>query len=328
MHSGEYIRTSTTALPGHRLCNQSIGAQSCDFDIFHHLDSQAGTDCEVLLPSSQQLTRLDNQVYCLVMSTEAEDKRKSTLDSNASAPGTEPAEPPANDTSAETAETTVSEDVPEKSLHEEAAPTETAAKSISPRSSLKVEAMDEPASSGPRRADVPPPGNINTDVVHDVQGEHSQDATSDHVTSPGLDSLLSPKDPETQFAVRASIAASDVTDDDTRFSTVPLSARQSLDTVQISDDVKSLESEEGRDKRDTLDGSEIVRLVHQNRVHKKTASTSTIVSANNVPFILARLEGDKDPRRISQGEEKLKEAFGQKHGSRSSEEAELVDWGM
>ena len=35
-----------------------------------------------------------------------------------------------------------------------------------------------------------------------------------------------------------------------------------------------------------------MRLVHTNRVHKKTASTSTIVSGNNVPFILARAEGE------------------------------------
>ena len=179
--------------------------------------------------------------------------------------------------------------------------------------------------------------NLDTTQVSHVQTSTEsqedpfQTPTQDSSSSATLDSLLSPTEPDTRFPLRQSVAETDVTDDDTRFSTVPLSARQSLDTVQISEDDADTPTGEGgseeQDRRATLDGSELIRLVHTNRIHKKTASTSTIVSANNVPFILARLEGDEDTRRTSiGGQEKLKEEFDRKHDSQSSIEAELVDW--
>lgn len=174
-------------------------------------------------------------------------------------------------------------------------------------------------------------------------------APADTSASPtaDLDSLLSPtKDSNFKFSTRTSVAASDVTDDETRFSTVLLSAHQSLDPAnapsliglseKLNETLTELPEESGEEaeaatrdgRRDTLDGNEIIRLVHQNRVHKKTASTSTIMSANNVPFILARLEGEEGSRRTSQdGKQRLQEEFDKKHVSMEKDEGTAVDWG-
>ncbi|KAH8107865.1 RabGAP/TBC [Cristinia sonorae] len=142
-----------------------------------------------------------------------------------------------------------------------------------------------------------------------------------------LDALLSPKSPKATFDSRQSIASSDVTDDEGRFSTVLLSARQSLDpdgislsgsVDQSSSSTLAEEEPEHDGKRDTLSslaGSELIRLVHTNRQHKKTASTSTIVSASNVPFLLARLDVENGQaqegtnRRSLDGQQKLQEDF-------------------
>ena len=204
-----------------------------------------------------------------------------------------------------------------------------------------------------------------SDSADGPQGLHESDseatAVSAGATSPTLDALLSPKEPE-HFpfalggggAVRESVAETDITDtdDEGRFSTVPLSARGSLAEVDVLEEREEEEEEdvavsvvvdgvegglpgaeggaEGEGEQEqgaTLDGNDLIRMVHTNRVHKKTASTSTIMSANNVPFIVARLEGEGDTRRKSaDGEEKIKQEFGKKHSSRSSLEAEMVDW--
>lgn len=171
---------------------------------------------------------------------------------------------------------------------------------------------------------------------------------SEPATSP-LDALLSPKSPDGTFEARQSVAASDITDDDGRFSTVLLSARQSLDTDTLSlngsidpssSSTLADEDAEHDGRRDTLsklDGSELIRMVHTNRQHKKTASTSTIVSASNVPFLLARLDVQNDEteegsnRRSLDGQQKLQEDF-----NRMQMESEpqpdvavvgAVDWG-
>lgn len=172
-----------------------------------------------------------------------------------------------------------------------------------------------------------------------------------------LDSLLSPTKDEFRFPrVRDSVAASDTTDDEARFSTVLLSsARTSVDhahapaplSARLHETLHEL-PEEGHDgddgdggadgegeggvehdgRRDTVDGNEIVRLVHTNRVHRKTASTSTIVSGNNVPFILARAEGEDGKRSSLDGTQKLQEEFEKKHESTDSRaDANNVDWG-
>lgn len=175
-------------------------------------------------------------------------------------------------------------------------------------------------------------------------------AATEPATSP-LDALLSPKSPDASFEARQSVAASDATDDDGRFSTVLLSARQSLDTDNLSlagtipPSLSStiVEEEPEHDgKRDTLnelDGSELIRMVHTNRQHKKTASTSTIVSASNVPFLLARLDAQNDEeqtgvnRRSLDGQHKLQEDFNRMHLESETVEQEDtvaaggVDWG-
>ncbi|KAI0092977.1 rab-GTPase-TBC domain-containing protein [Irpex rosettiformis] len=151
-------------------------------------------------------------------------------------------------------------------------------------------------------------------------------------SSPGaLDALLSPT--RTEHSARESVAASDITDDDARFSTVMLSsARQSLaDVPEVteaygdpSSPVHTLAETATLhdDRRDTLDGSELIRLVHTNRVHKKTASNSTIVSGI-VSRAEAEGEGDESTHRASlDGKQRLNEAFGR----RQNDEGPEVDW--
>lgn len=159
-----------------------------------------------------------------------------------------------------------------------------------------------------------------------------------------LDALLSPTitDSETQ-SIRESVAASDIADEE-RFSTVLLtSARQSLDSpegvtadVGSSTSVISDENSTG-DLQDTnvLSGDDLVRLVHTSRAHKKTASTSTIMSSNNVNFFLGRLEAQEEDRSRPQsidGQQKLQEEFSkmQSDQDRQTQEtsANLIDWGM
>ena len=59
----------------------------------------------------------------------------------------------------------------------------------------------------------------------------------------------------------------------------------------------------------------------------KTASTSTIVSGNNVPFILARAEGEDARRSSLDGKQRLQEEFEKKHESTDSRADANVDWG-
>ncbi|KAI0081204.1 RabGAP/TBC [Panus rudis PR-1116 ss-1] len=190
----------------------------------------------------------------------------------------------------------------------------------------------QPVENGPESAITPTP--LNTRVV--------QEATSP-VT---LDALLSPKEDRfSAFSPRESIATSVATDDDGRFSTVLLSARQSMENVDLagnlSDESNSLnESEQGDEKRNTLNGmtgSEMVTFVHQNRVHKKTASTSTIVSASNVPFLSKEVDQADEyvtrPQRTSlDGQQKIQEEFNRLQNSRAqvtqSQDSQdnTIDW--
>lgn len=189
----------------------------------------------------------------------------------------------------------------------------------------------------------PKPPDEHTTASHT---EPAEDTSEDISTarSPDLDALLSPTRTTAppfpkQDSVRDSVAASDTTDvdDETRFSTVLLSsARSSLNPTHIpecheEDDSPNTTSETFRDsdtdtlhdgRRDTLDGSELIRLVHTNRSHKKTASTSTIVSG-----IISRLEEtrDEEPRRSSlDGQHRLQEEFGRKQEVLTTENE--IDW--
>ena len=176
----------------------------------------------------------------------------------------------------------------------------------------------------------------------------TQSPSSDHIASPSadpasattpvppapapLEALLSPTEPEGQFSTRQSVASSDVTDDETRFSTVLLSARQSLIATP-----RSVASSAGGELH-TVDegtGSDENTLVAEDwrAKHKKSSSNSTILSANNVPYLLAKLEeGAEDaeaegkapsrPASLGGTAEQIKEEF----YKRQSEE-EMVDWG-
>lgn len=167
------------------------------------------------------------------------------------------------------------------------------------------------------------------------EGNVSEDTIS--TTPTDLDALLSPTHTYASFSFRQSVAASDTTDDDARFSTVLLrSARQSLDpdhTPDVDDEedigstILALDTDNDivhDERRDTLDGSELIRLVHTNRTHKKTASTSTIVSG-----IVSRLEADDTRRTSFDGQQMLQEEFGRKQevlGTSGSESD--IDWSM
>ncbi|KAI0644505.1 rab-GTPase-TBC domain-containing protein [Trametes meyenii] len=155
-------------------------------------------------------------------------------------------------------------------------------------------------------------------------------------TSPSnLDSLLSPTETEGVHSVRESVAASDVTDDDTRFSTVLLSARQSL-AVNPSPKVSAASSELG--SVDEGSGSDENTLADGWKNHKKTASNSTILSANNVPYIMSRLDEESaaaeatgSSSRPSSLSSKIREEFYQKQadteGAESANGGEsAVDW--
>lgn len=173
---------------------------------------------------------------------------------------------------------------------------------------LTTLSLDTTDTMSPTYEDIPMTAKPRSDDEESITLPSNPSATS----PADLDSLLSPtKDNGFKFPVRESIAGSvaasdttdDTTDDEARFSTVLLSARQSLDPTHPAVGISLTEShnstlpelpeerhedvhEETHDeKRKTLDGNDIVRLIHQNRVHKKTASTSTIVSAHNVPFV-------------------------------------------
>ena len=158
-----------------------------------------------------------------------------------------------------------------------------------------------------------------------------------------LDSLFSPTSPN--LPLRESVAVSDATDDDTGFSTVALSARQSLDVMNSRLSLSSNASDLAKDDRRrtvALDSSDVATLVNpeENRHHKKSASTSTILSANNIPFLLSRLdlqkaqeEDDSESHRMSKdGQQKLQEEFNRMQNDVQTEDVapveDSIDWGL
>ncbi|PIL33862.1 hypothetical protein GSI_03568 [Ganoderma sinense ZZ0214-1] len=161
-------------------------------------------------------------------------------------------------------------------------------------------------------------------------------SSSAEIVSPApLDALLSPTDTEGKFSIRDSVAASEATEDETRFSTVLLSARQSL--------APSPKVAHGLHTVDEGTGSDENTLVDDWRQHKKTASNSTILSANNVPYLLSKLseaeeaegegegEGeDETPARVRpaslQGTQAIKEEFYQRAEEEEARGQAEVDW--
>ncbi|KAI0360907.1 RabGAP/TBC [Trametes cingulata] len=174
-------------------------------------------------------------------------------------------------------------------------------------------AEDVPASLPEKRGSIPPP--VSTEKLP---------ATS----AAALDSLLSPTETEGKFSVRESIAASETTDDEARFSTVLLSARQSLVT-NPSPKVSAPSSDLGAVEEGT--GSEESTLLDDWRKHKKTASNSTILSASNVPYLMSKLG---DGTAIASGSrpnslgDKIREEFYQKQtvDPAAADGDAAVDW--
>ncbi|KAI6021464.1 rab-GTPase-TBC domain-containing protein [Pisolithus microcarpus] len=157
-----------------------------------------------------------------------------------------------------------------------------------------------------------------------------------------LDSLLSPKDPgQAPLPLRDSIAGSDynvVLEDDSRFSTIPLSESSdrasviSLKSEIVEDPANRLE------RRTTISAQSNARTVGQRHLaHKKSVSsvTPSDVTKGN---ILARLgpqkafdENDVDALRVAGGgQQKLHEEFVRLHNERRAQAAKneegSIDW--
>lgn len=143
-----------------------------------------------------------------------------------------------------------------------------------------------------------------------------------------LEALLSPQDtsfdPDGPNHARASIAESvfnDIALDDEALSPVALSSRQSLATLNLDSDV--------------LHDNPPPDLSHREGMHKKSASTTTIRSIHNLPFLMARLETQEETgqsNRVSlDGQHKLQEEFArlQKEGGTNDDATRhgMIDWG-
>ncbi|KAH9839454.1 rab-GTPase-TBC domain-containing protein [Rhodofomes roseus] len=152
--------------------------------------------------------------------------------------------------------------------------------------------------------------------------------------SPTLDELLSPVEATGHFPIRDSVAASDVADDENRFSTVALSsARQSFESARIS--LRSDEGKEHDDRRDTIafNSAEATTPLVK---HAKSPSATTVLSAHNVPY-MSRLDQEEEnggdeaaSKRSSASSQKVQEDFARKQRDlqqqERQEEENSVDW--
>jgi hypothetical protein len=165
-----------------------------------------------------------------------------------------------------------------------------------------------------------------------------------------LDSLLSPRGSTFNRAPSPeSVAESEAgLDDESNFSMVPLSARQSTASIGSNTSIKSIATLAGKENRRrttvlsmTLSDSSTLAK----SLHKKSASTSSdlSVTGHNTPFILARLESQKEHdesvpklhRTSVDGQQKLQEEFARmQHDIKEEEEdsnmvnTASIDWGM
>ncbi|KAK7057167.1 ABC1-domain-containing protein [Favolaschia claudopus] len=155
------------------------------------------------------------------------------------------------------------------------------------------------------------------------------------VSSSDLDSLLSPgPEPEHQsfrLSTRDSVATdsefNDVALDE--FSPVALTFGMNPEEPPEQDDVPATRS------RSTSDASVVPINADTSAApqpsHKKSASTATIKSVHNLPFIITRIETQKPdpdtrPNRTSlDGQQKLQEEFARKQ-SQDDEENVVIDW--
>lgn len=202
--------------------------------------------------------------------------------------------------------------------------------------------------------------------VMSIQATLDKPAANDHPSAGGnslLDSLLSPKGPAfdtPKDAFRESVAGSDSElnevrlEDDTSFSSVPLSARESTASVGSKGSHSSfksttthvgIEKEEHRNTSTSLVPSDTSTLVKLASSHKKSASNSSTRSfVGNTPFILARIESQREQdeadlkaqRASIDGQQKLQEEFAKMQKVKEEEEkaseveagSGTIDWGM
>ncbi|TFY83696.1 hypothetical protein EWM64_g309 [Hericium alpestre] len=178
--------------------------------------------------------------------------------------------------------------------------------------------------------------------------EHTETTPSTEPQQAGssqtLDALLSPSgtpQPETQSFPRDSVASvaesefADVGLDDSRFSTVALTARDSTIAIKspVDETPPSRFGEDGRRTTIAL-GQPSATPRKTTFTHKKSASATSARSANNVAFFMQRLDvqmGEKDKdeqgRRISvDGKQKLQEEFNRKQSELEDAGGGGINW--
>jgi len=154
-----------------------------------------------------------------------------------------------------------------------------------------------------------------------------------------LDALRSPESShfDQRPLGRDSIAGSDFNeialDDDGSFSPVALTARP----PDLSTEPPALPTREDADGRPRSSSFALLPNSSMSRSHKKSASTTTLRSSKDVPFIFSRLEMQKhdETRKAARGsvdgQQKIQEEFArlQKEKADKSHKSEegIIDWG-
>ncbi|KAJ7924841.1 rab-GTPase-TBC domain-containing protein [Mycena leptocephala] len=164
---------------------------------------------------------------------------------------------------------------------------------------------------------------------------------SSPVTPIPLESLLSPgPEPERQ-TFRISTRDSVATDSD--FNDVALDDESGFSPITLTSGMDSTGSEVTAGRSRSASDSSIAVTIADTAAstsqpsHKRSASTATITSVNNVPFILARIEtqkpdSDNRPNRTSiDGQHKLQEEFARKQKDKDAESDDhaanaAIDW--
>lgn len=191
--------------------------------------------------------------------------------------------------------------------------------------------------------------SIETILTKPTIGTQSTVSESSGGSPSPLDSLLSPEDPSfpTNVIQRDSIAESEFSGlgDESDFSMVPLSAHQSATSIASDSSSKSTSTQVGNIKEDrrraTISSAPSESLFSaQQTLHKKSPSGSSVQGlAGNTPFILARLESQReydeaDPkahRGSVDGQHRLQEEFVRMHNEIKEEDHfasnNSIDWG-
>lgn len=168
-----------------------------------------------------------------------------------------------------------------------------------------------------------------------------------------LDALLSPH-PNATFVAEEAVPlpesdeesdGKEVVLDDSHFSTVPLSARQSKASIASNASVISTATQVGRESGRKATVSLTASDSSTMALHRRSLSASSDRSESvngNTPFILARLESQKEQEELGSkghrvsvdGQQKLQEEFVRMQQDIKEEEEEsaataaAIDWGM